>query len=710
MARFSQANRQIEIFTPLGKDALLLRGFSGREAISTLFEYELTMDSEYRSLQFNSIIGKTATIKLKLGGEDEGAHYINGFISRFAQGTASRTLTSYHATLVPWLWMLTRTSDCRIFQNQNVPDIISKIFNDLGFSGEYDKGRLQGTYSPREYCVQYRETDFNFVSRLMEEEGIFYFFEHSEKKHKLILADTPSAHKPLPARPALSYHEPGEEHELVQIVNNWHVTQEVRPGKYTIHDFDPIKPITNLMESVSGVESPGGGMTGGSPSSDVRGFEIYDYPGEYKERAEGARLAGLRIQEEGTPIITSSGASDVRGLYAGFRFGLRDHYRSSFNTDYVIVSLQQSADQGGDYESAARDAAQAFTYSNTFRCIPHSTPFRPPRLTPVPVVHGSQTAIVTGPAGEEIYTDEYGRVKVQFHWDREGKYDDKSSCWVRVSQNWAGKRWGAIFLPRTGQEVIVDFLEGDPDRPIITGRVYNGGSAPPYKLPDYKTMSTIKSNSSKGGGGFNEIRFEDKKGDEQIFIHAQKNKHVRVKASLFETVGGSAHHIVGGDEREKVDGDKEDKVGGNHLEEVADTASLRAGRDIVQSAGDYFAAYAGKRIEFATNTVVINGSVGVHLVSGASFINITPGGIEIVGPIVKINSGGSASSPFNLPITMPQDPEAATTAEPGAMLELPPPKTPPSPQMYSPGALVLNNAAQNGDPFCEICSLPPSAT
>lgn len=705
MGIYTQDNRQIAIFTTLDKDALLLRGFSGREGISSLFQYHLVMDSEFRSLQFNSIIGRAVTIKLRLEDRSEDAHYINGLISSFSQGPTSRTLTTYFAEVVPWLWMLTRTGDCRIFQNKTVPDIITKIFDDLGFGGEYEKRfQNEGAYKPRDYCVQYRETDFNFVSRLMEQEGIFYFFEHTDKKHKLIMADAPSAHKALPNRPTLSYHVTGEAHEQVQVVNEWSVSQEVRPGKYTIHDFDPLKPLVNLMESVEGVENPGGGMTGGTFRREASDFEIYDYPGEYVERDEGRRLVGIRVQEEEMPIITTTAASDVHGLYAGFRFSLRDHYRASFNTDYVILSLQQFADQGSDYQSGS--TAEAFTYSNTLRCIPHVTPFRPPRVTPTPVVHGSQTAVVTGPSGEEIYVDEYGRVKVQFHWDREGKYDEKSSCWVRVSQNWAGKKWGAFFCPRIGQEVIVDFEEGDPDRPLIIGRVYNGGSMPPYKLPDHKTMSTIKSNSSKGGGGFNEIRFEDMKGCEHIFIHAQKHKHIRVKGSLFESVYGSASHTVGGDQYEKVGGDKHDQVKGNHLEEITGTVDLKAAAFFVASDGDH-AIDADNFNLVAKTAICIQAGSEINLNVGGNGIAIDAAGVHIVGTIVNINSGNGPAPCENIPLAAPKDPAAPLKADPGATLELPPPKTPPSPQSYSAGAVVLHNAANNGTPLGGVCPLPP---
>ncbi len=519
MALFTQDNRLIQVFTPLGKDELLLRGFSGQEGVSKPFNFDLQMHSENHSIDFKAIVGKGAAVRMILpDGKDR---YINGVVSTFTQGGTvvlsdgqkPTELSEYRITLVPWLWFLTRTSDCRIFQNQTVPDIIEKIFSDLGFT-DFDK-RLHGSYEPREYCVQYRETDFNFVARLMEEEGISYFFEHTKDKHVMVLTDDPSEFKPCELQPHVMYNSIVGEKGDEQVVNDLSLSQEIRPGKYQVKDFNFEQPTLNLAASVDG--------------ADERHLEIYDYPGEYRKKAQGDRLARIRMEEEDAAIIVVNGTGTCMGFVSGCRFELKQHYRSDANKAYVLTSVYHSCSQGDNYRSSFNQAIEDLRYSNHFQCVPHSVHYRPPRMTPVPVIHGSQTAIVVGPSGEEIYVDKFGRVKVQFHWDREGKYDDKSSCWVRVSQNWAGKRWGAVFLPRIGQEVIVDFLDGDPDQPIITGRVYNGESMPPYTLPDEKTKSAIKSYSSKGGGGFNEIRFEDKKGSEQLFLHAEKDQDNRVK-------------------------------------------------------------------------------------------------------------------------------------------------------------------------------------
>ena len=486
MGEYTQANRLIQVFTPLGEDALLLQSFHGTESLSQLFQFELKMYSENRSLSFDSIVGKAATIKIAL--PDLSERYINGIVSAFSQGgsapleggSSPKIFASYRATLVPWLWFLTQTTDCRIFQNKSVPEILEAVFQGLGFT-DYAL-RLQGSFAPREYCVQYRETAFNFVSRLMEEEGIFYFFEHHEDKHVLVLANHPNEFKPCPHLAEISYESlVGEERED-DVITEWNAAQVVLSGKVALADYNFETPMLDLTANIAG--------------QDTRQLELYDYPGEYKTKSEGDHFAGIRLQEAETPRLVTTATSTCRGLQPGYRFRLQDHYRRDFNRDYAVTTIYHESDQGTNYRSGEGEADASLKYQNQFSCLPHPTHYRAPRRTPTPSINGSQTAIVVGPSGEEIYVDQYGRVKVQFHWDRLGSYNENSSCWVRVSQNWAGKRWGAMFLPRIGQEVIVDFLEGDPDQPIITGRVYNGMALPPYKLPDEMTKSTLKSDSS----------------------------------------------------------------------------------------------------------------------------------------------------------------------------------------------------------------------
>jgi type VI secretion system secreted protein VgrG len=697
MGEYRQDNRFIQVFTPFGEDVLLLEGFHGQEGVSRLFNFELRMHSEKMGLTFNDIVGKTTTIKMLL--PNHGERYINGIVSSFAQGGTwslkdgrhPMILASYKATLVPWLWVLTRTGDCRIFQNKSVPEILSQIFKEHGFSDFIFRLKL-GDYEKREYCVQYRETDFNFVSRLMEEEGIFYFFEHYAKKHVLVLADKNIEFKQSPLLPSISYNSiigHGEEGKIKE----WSASQEVRPGQYTVTDFNFKQPSFDLTHTVKG--------------KDERLLEVYDYPGEYTEKKRGERLAAIRMEEEQSPMVVINGASNSRGLSAGYQFELCDHYRSDFNQSYVVISANHSAEHGMNYRSTSEAAAVDFIYSNEFRCIQYGTQYRPPRVTPIPIVHGTQTAIVVGPPNEEIYVDNYGRVKVQFHWDREGQYNKDSSCWVRVSQNWAGKRWGAIFLPRIGQEVIIDFLEGDPDKPIITGRVYNGESMPPYDLTEneYKTMSAIKSHSSKGGGGFNEIRFQDLKGREQLFFHAERDQDVRIKHDKIEWVGNESHLIVKKDQLEKIEGDKHLQVVGDRNEKVGGAVSLQAGGEIFRKTGTRYALDAGNEIHLKSGTnLVIESGTRLTLKVGNNFINFNPDGIDIHGTKVNINSGGKADIGTGSSPEAPKVPREADRADPGAKHQMPPAKRPIKPEQYSPGALVLKEAAENGTPFCEKCT------
>jgi type VI secretion system secreted protein VgrG len=551
---YTQTKRHIAISTPLGENVLLLRGFHGSEAISQPFHFNLDLLSENESISFKDVVGKDAT--LRIFDADGAERHWHGFVSRFSQAGQNRRFTVYHAEMVPWLWFLTRTADCRIFQNQKVPDIIQKIFKDLSFH-DFEL-RLYGDFSPRDYCVQYRETDFNFVSRLMEEEGIYYYFRHEQGKHVLVLANDPAAHEPAPkqktARYAASDATPYED-----VITEWQYHEEFRPGKWTQTDYNFETPSTSLSVSVNGQNS----------------YEIYDYPGEHRVRAEGDKLARIRLQEQVVPGAVSHGTGVCRHFSSGFKFTLQDHYRSDLNQAYLLTVVRHSATQGGGYDSGEAADGES-TYSNSFECIPFSTPFRPMRVTPQPIVQGCQTAVVVGPGGEEIYTDKHGRVKVQFHWDREGKKNENSSCWTRVSHPWAGKGWGSISIPRIGQEVIVDFLEGNPDQPIIVGRVYNAEQTPPFGMPGGAMISGVKSNSTKGGGGFNEISLNDTKGTELINIHAQYDQQKKVEHDERVNVGNDRTEEVGHDEKitihnnrtEKVDVNEDITVGGNRTEKI----------------------------------------------------------------------------------------------------------------------------------------------
>ena len=471
--------RVMEIVTPLGDDVLLFHGMSAREEMSRLFEYQLDLLSVKDDVKLDDILGKNVTVKFAL--PDDQTRYFNGYVTRFAQGGMHGRYHRYIATVRPWLWFLTRTADCRIFQEMKVPDIIKAVFADHP-SADF-KLELTGTYRKWIYCVQYRETDFNFVSRLMEQEGIGYYFRHTDGHDTLVLTDSTSKHSPVSGYEKLSFVAPTEQVKPdLEHVHAWDFGREIQPGVYVHDDYDFERPSVELKTNKS--------LPRGYRPSDS---EVYDYPGEYVERGDGEQYASIRIDELGAQFELAHGATNARGLTVGALLTLKHHPRGDQNREYLIVGANYDL-SFADYEALPRGAETG--YRCAFVAMPTSQQFRPKRLTPKPFVQGPQTAVVVGPGGEEIYTDKYGRVKVQFHWDRRGKKDENSSCWIRVSHPWAGKNWGAIATPRLGQEVIVDFLEGDPDQPIITGRVYNAEQMPPYDLPANKTQTGIKSRSS----------------------------------------------------------------------------------------------------------------------------------------------------------------------------------------------------------------------
>jgi type VI secretion system secreted protein VgrG len=635
----NQETRFLAIGTPLGDDVLGLRSFSVREQLGRLFQIEAELSSEDAEIDLDKVVGHNVTVRLNIGQQDE--RFFNGFVSRLTQAGNQGGYVHYRATIVPWLWFLTRTADCRIFQAKSAPDIIEEVFKGHGFN-DY-KLSLSGSYAAREYCVQYRETDFNFVSRLMEQEGIYYFFQHENGKHTLVLADSISAHSPYDGYEEITFQELEKGGSGREVITDWTMQKEAQPVACALNDFDFTKPKTSLRSNANVSRQYGAAQ-----------FEIYDYPGEYADPSEGDRLSGVRLDELQTQYETLQGQANSRGLATGCTFTLKKHPRDDQNRDYLITGVSIHADAG---EFASGETEDEF-FSCSLTAMPKSQQFRPARLTPKPIVQGPQTAMVVGTSGEEIYTDEYGRVKLQFHWDRYGAGDENSSCWVRVSQQWAGKNWGAMHIPRIGQEVIVEFLEGDPDRPIITGRVYNAVAMPPYGLPGEMTKSTLKSNSSKGGNGFNEIRFEDKKGSEQVFIHGEKNLDIRIKNDAFENIGNDRHLVVTqnrfehvlNNRNETVDNDHKESIGNDrNLNVVGKEAKAVTGSLSLTVTGDVIEVFKGNHSEQVTSdyylkadNIVIEGMTNVTMKVGQSYIAIESGGISIgtTGTIELKDSGG----------------------------------------------------------------------
>ncbi len=524
----TQQFREVEVTSTLGKDRLLFRRMTAVEELSRPFEFCLEVLSTDDAIKLNDVLGQPMTVRFDLTRTNL-RRYFNGYVSQFRYVSSAGKFARYEARLRPGLWFLSRSADCRIFQNKAVPDIVKQVLGDHGMTDVEDN--LTGTYPTLEYCVQYRETDFDFVSRLLEQEGIFFFFKHEDGQHTMVLGDDIGAwdkaagYETVPFHPQVSEIKQDDDH-----LWDWSATQLVQPTQHTLRDFDFTKPRADL-EVRHQLNEPAHARADG---------EIYDHPGKYVSRDEGDALNRVQMQELRARFEVLEGTGDVGGLRPGCLFSLEKHPRADQNQDYVVAAtaLELESDRYEGSGSAASGGPTCVCRLTAFRPSFH---YRPPRRTAKPVVEGLQTAFVVGPQGREIYTDRYGRVKVQFHWDRQGSDDDKSSCWIRVGQLWASKGFGAQFIPRVGDEVVIAFLEGDPDRPLVVGSVYNGDNAPPYSLPGRMTRSGVKTRSSKGGtpANFNEIYFEDDKGSEEIHVQAERNLTSTVKEDETRMVGRS---------------------------------------------------------------------------------------------------------------------------------------------------------------------------
>lgn len=666
-----QSTRPLEITTPLGADVVGLRSIRVQEQLSGGFTIEAELSSLDPSIKFDDIVGHPVTVRLDLPNKEK--RFWHGYVARFYMVGESGHVFHYRAVIVHWLWALTRSADCRIFQKLAVPDIAQQVFRDCG---EKDfKVRLSGTYPQLEYCVQYRETHFNFVSRLLEQEGIAYYYTHDAAAGTLVLADEKAAYDPAPGYDKIRYVPVGGDEKQQEAIKTWIIENEVQPTEYGLTDYNPLKPKEAMLRVERAARDYG-----------LNNKQIFDYPGGFAEATDSERLSHLRLDELQVASELARAQTTCLGLGAGNLFTLEDHPRPEQNRQYLITALNLYFDAG---EFSSREKAETRTACD-FTAVPASYAFRPPRVTPKPVVHGPQPAVVVGPSGEEIHTDEHGRVKVHFFWDRYNKNDENASCWLRVAQGWAGKRWGSLFLPRIGQEVLVDFLEGDPDRPLVTGSMYNADMVPPYPLPAQKTISTLKSDSTKGGKGFNEIRFEDKKGDEQIYIHGEKNMDIRIKNDVFETVENNRHLTVKKDLLEHVENNRDEIVDADHKEAIGKDRHLSvAGKEAKAVEGSLSLSVKGDVIEvFKANhseqvttdyylkgdNIVIEGMTNVTIKVGQSSIAIAADGIAIkTDQLVKIESGTTADLKSGTALTL--DAGTALAAKGGATAEVKSPAT-----------------------------------
>lgn len=670
MPTITQQNWPIAVTTPLGPDVLSLVGFTADEPISHLFNLQLDLIADNQAdVAFEKLLGQSITVELGWGGsEDPRAEkrFFNGVCSRIIQGERDQDFTGFRMEVVPRMWLLTRRAQSRIFQHVNIPEILKKVLTGLDASF-----KLQGKYDPRDYCAQYRETDFNFACRLMEEEGIYFYFEHAEGKHTLVVADSPAGHADLPDPSTVEYHKPSPT-ESGFAVEKWEKVQELRSGKYTLWDHCFELPHKHLDATKSITPSvPVGEVTHKLQVGNNGQLEIRDWPGGYAQRFDGIskgggdqpsevekifkdnqRTVALRMDQEAALSLSIQGAGNCRNFVAGHKFKLTTKpatLEKQFQADgpYVITRVQHTARMSG-YRSGDAE----FQYQNRFHCIPAALPFRPQRTTPRPIVQGTQSAVVVGPAGEEIFTDKYSRVKVQFHWDAEGKNNADSACWCRVGTPWAGKHWGMIHIPRIGQEVIVAFDEGDPDKPIIVGSVYNSEQMPPFALPANKTQSGIQTRSSLGGSpeNCNEICFEDKKGSELLYIRAEKDQTIAVEHDEAHWVGHDRDKTIDNDERtivhhdrtEIVDNDETITIHGNRTETVDKDETITIHQNRTETVDkDENITISGNRTENVSKdeSITIAGA-RTENVSKDESITISGGRTENVSKDENITIGG----------------------------------------------------------------------
>lgn len=666
------------VVTGRANDDLKVTAFSGEEGLSQLYRFRLELISDDPDIPFDEVVGKGCLLEIHGAA---GVRNVRGIVRSFARTGESVRTTRYVAEVVPLHWLLARRVRSRIFQEHNCPDmtvpgIIKKVLTDAGIPADHFRFATNGKYDKREYVVQYRESEWDFISRLMETEGIFCFFEHTAAKHALVIADNPAAHLVTPNTAKVAFRErTGMVTEQNQeFLHRLRDRQEIQIGTVVLDDFNFQTPQTDLMAK---------------KAADVfTSLEYSDYPGAYGDKAVGERYAEIRLQEFQASKRVQEMEGGIRTLIPGYKFTLIEHPSEPRNREYLVTHITHNArqPQSGEEEATGEKGIEYHAVINT---IPATVPYRPQRLTPRPRVQGTQTAVVVGPAGEEIYTDKYGRVKVQFHWDREGSYNENSSRWIRVSQGMAGGQYGMMFLPRVGQEVVVDFLEGDPDEPVVVGRVYNNDLMPPYPLPDEKTKSCIKTHTTKGGGGCNEIRFEDLKGKEQLFIQAQRQMDTRVKASHFHTCGGNYELKVGGekdgelygeyrqlvyklkqthvkeDVRTQIDRDESHKVNGNVSIGIGGTKSTCVGGDVVDMFDSNHKEEVTATYSLKAENIKLEATAEIELKCGGSSIVITPGAIFITGgPTVNINTGaGAAVSAVTSKATETTEPEDARPAD-----------------------------------------------
>ncbi|MFM2041452.1 MAG: hypothetical protein RLY86_28 [Pseudomonadota bacterium] len=677
-AALRQDTRLLRMNTPLGTDKLVPSELRMEEGLSRPFTAIVRCIAR-EAIDTGKLLGQPAVVTLTRDLGDD--HHFHGFVISLDlegyDGTADTYI--YELVLAPFLWFLSKTTDSRIFQDSSSREIIEEMLRGYGFSDfEF---RLSSEPPKRPYCVQYRESALDFISRLLEEDGILYFFVHEGSRHRLVLIDDPTHHPQLPGG-TLTYRKSGME-AAEDSVGSWTETANLTAGHVALSDWNP--------ETASQVEahSP---IRGHVPA--VGDIERFDHPGLFADAGLGNRLAKLEADRQEATQRVAHALANAPGLRAGVRFTLAGHDVARANIDYTVLTAHHQATNNVGGAGAG--------YSNRVSLVPNKVVWRPPRRTAKPIVPGTQTATVVGPPGEEIHTDALGRIKVRFHWDRRARNDAVASCFIRVAQAQAGLRWGALWLPRVGTEVLVDFLEGDPDRPIVTGVVYNGINRPPVDLPAKATLSGWRTSSTPGGGGFNELSFDDRKGQERVFLHAQRRLDLRAGGDGFESIGGSRHQTVGGDRLTLIGKDEHLLIKGDSRVAVDGEVGLKVGEKLQVRLGDDGLVTSG-------GEVVVTAASGITLRVGGSVVRIDSSGVAIRGGMVRINSGGGGGSRRASPDT-PKEAAAAATGQAG---DVPKPGRAPILLKLSGnrGRIAqtdaFREAAATGAPFVQPCPPPP---
>ncbi|MGY4664784.1 type VI secretion system tip protein VgrG [Pseudomonas chlororaphis] len=651
---FAPANQTHFSLTVEGlENDLQVLSFTGREAISQPFAFEVELVSAQAALDLESLLHKPAFLQLAQNGTG-----IHGQIYRVAQGDSGKRLTRYSVTIRPHLAYLAHRINQRIFQNLTVPKIIGQVLEEHGIQSNAYQFQLGSIYPERNYCVQYDESDLHFIQRLCEEEGIHYHFQHSADSHKIVFGDDQTV---FPKLAPVAYQQDSGMVANDPVIKRFDLRLEARTSRTTRRDYDFEKPRLTLESDAKSELKPD--------------LEDYDYPGRFVDRERGKHLAKRALERHRSDYRLAEGKSDQPLLVSGHFLALSEHPKAQWNDLWLLTEIVHEGKQPQVLEESVTSDTTALKddfhqgYRNRFQATPWDVPNRPPLLHPKPRILGSQSAVVTGPKGEEIHCDQYGRVKVQFHWDREGQSDDKTSCWLRVSSAWAGAQYGGIAIPRIGMEVLVTFLEGDPDQPLISGCLYHKENVVPYELPANKTRSTFKTLSSPGGGGYNELRIEDKKGQEQIFLHAQRDWDENVEHDQKIRVGNERHDTVEANSYSEFKAEEHHTVHADRKVEARASDHLTVGVNQHIKIGTGQFIEAGQEIHFDSGLkIVLEAGSELTLKGGGSFVKIDASGVTLSGPVVNVNSGGAPGSGSGAAPLLPGPLQPADTDKAGQLL------------------------------------------